>query len=70
MNQFCGDLLKIVSVCVGLAAFALAVNGLVDDDWLIKDEVRKSARVIATAVIICMVILIAGYTIVALVGIK
>lgn len=70
MNQFCGDLLKIVSVCGGLAAFALAVNGLVDDDWLIKDEVRKSARVIATAVIICMVILIAGYTIVALFGIK
>lgn len=66
MIQFYGDLIKIVSVCVGLAAFALAVNGLVDDDWLIKDEVRKSARGIAASAIICMVILVAVCLIVEL----
>ena len=70
MNLFYGGLLKIVSVCVWLVALTLGVLCLIDDDYEIKDDVRKSARVIVTAVIISTVILIAGYTIVALFVIK
>lgn len=70
MIQFCGGLLKIVSVCVWLVAFTLGVLCLIDDDYEIKGDVRKSARVIATAFIISMVVMIAGYTIVALFIIK
>lgn len=72
MNQFCEDLIKIVSAGVWLAVFPLAVSCMIEDrcSRMMKDEVKTSARVIAAIVIICMVILIAGYTIVALFVIK
>lgn len=71
MNQFCEDLIKIVSAGVWLAVFPLAVSRMIEEFCgMKKSELRKSARVIAAIVIICMVILVAGYTIVALFVIK
>lgn len=70
MIQFCEDLMKIVSVCAGFAAIVVVVGYTMDDVPEAKDCIRNSARGMATSAIICMVMLIAGYTIVALFGIK
>lgn len=70
MNQFCGDLLKIVSVCAGFIAIVIIVGYTMDDVPETKDYIRKSARGMAVSVIICMVMLVTVYTIVTLFGIK
>ena len=61
MIQFCGDLLKIVSVCVGFAAIVVIVGYTMNDVPEAKDCIRRVARDMALSVIVCMVMLIVGY---------
>ena len=66
MIQLYEDLIKIVSVCAGFAAIFVVVGCTMDGDPETKDCIRKSARGMAAAVIICMVRLVAMCLIVGL----
>lgn len=66
MIQLYEDLIKIVSVCVGFAAIFVVVGCTMDGDLETKDCIRKSARGMVAAVIICMVMLVATCLIVGL----
>nr|DAK90133.1 MAG TPA: hypothetical protein [Caudoviricetes sp.] len=66
MIQFYGDLIKIVSVCVGFAAIVVVVGYTMDGDPETKDCIRESARGMAASAIICMVMLVAVCLIVEL----
>ena len=58
--------MKIVSVCAGFAAIVVVVGYTMDGDPETKDCIRESARGMAAAVIICMVMLVAVCLIVGL----
>ncbi len=66
MIQFCENVMKIVSVCAGIAAIVVVVGYTMDDAPEAKDRIRNSARGMAASAIICMVMLVAVCLIVEL----